>query len=199
MKQHHVAGLAFIAICLTAGLILALTTRTSSRGELYASQADDAHARPERSDFLSEDELVERNRDRSLEDISADGIDPSTFASAADASSRMELAPVEVTAAWLVGTWGPAEYNPNNDPSASCETDSIVTFGRDGTYRDGSGSGRYRTDGRRITYYDRVLYDPVEDHEDRSEFNRPLVLAATPLSQNSMREDGIELRRCRTG
>jgi hypothetical protein len=101
-----------------------------------------------------------------------------------------------INAAWLSGTWGPAENNPRNDPSSSCDTDAIVTFASDGTYQDGGSYGRYRTDGKTITYFDRVMIDEGDGSEDRSQFSRPLVTSATRVDQNSIREDGALLRRC---
>ena len=97
---------------------------------------------------------------------------------------------------WLLGTWGPAEYNPDNNPKAGCDTDSIVTFQSDGSYRDGGSYGRFRTDGRSITYFERVMYDDIAGTTDRSQFNNPLTNQVERVDGTSMREQGQLLRRC---
>ena len=106
--------------------------------------------------------------------------------------------PQELTDAWLQGTWGPVENNPNNNPDASCETDNVVTFSLDGSYRDGGSHGKFSTDGTTITYTERVLSDPAEGTEDRSQFDKPLVTEASAIDQNTLEEDGERLRRCST-
>ena len=101
-----------------------------------------------------------------------------------------------VNHSWLIGTWGPAENNPDNNPNASCDTDAIVTFKADGSYADGGGYGRFRTDGSTITYFDRVLTDDIEGTTDRSQFNQPLTNKVERVDGTSMREQGQLLRRC---
>ena len=96
-----------------------------------------------------------------------------------------------------MGTWGPAENNPNNDPNSACDTDVVVTFANDGSYRDAGSYGRYRTDGSTITYSDRVMYDPLSDEpEDRSEFNIPLQTRVQVVDRNTLREGDALWRRC---
>lgn len=104
--------------------------------------------------------------------------------------------PAIIDQRWLIGTWGPAEYNPDNNPSASCDTDSVVTFKADGSYADGGGYGRFRTDGSTITYFDRVLTDDIAGTTDRSQFNNPQTNQVERVDRTSMREQGQLLRRC---
>jgi len=101
-----------------------------------------------------------------------------------------------ITQGWLIGTWGPADYNPSGDPNASCDTDAVVTFKSDGSYTDGGGYGRYRTNGRTITYFNRVLVDVIEDTVDRSQYGQPLITDVERVDRNTLREDGNLLRRC---
>lgn len=106
------------------------------------------------------------------------------------------LVPQAVNVDYLVGTWGPQE---SDNPNASCDTDNIVTFNRDGTYRDGGGYGRYRINDDRVTYYNRVLVDMAEETEDRSEYNKPMTTTIRGAVKNSFEEDGSKLYRCNGG
>lgn len=105
------------------------------------------------------------------------------------------LAPTPgVSMAWLVGGWkdGPE----HGIPILSCDTDQIVLFRKDGTYRDGGSYGRYLTDGSHVIYYQRVLYDEGEGTEDHSKLNVPLDTKIKRIGQNSFREDGSIMHRC---
>lgn len=95
--------------------------------------------------------------------------------------------------------WGPAANNPSGDPNSSCDTDDVVTFKPDGTYRDGGSYGRYRVSGTSIVYYNRVTYDEAEETEDRSEFDKPHITHAELVDRHSLREEGLLLRQCSSG
>lgn len=118
---------------------------------------------------------------------------------AADQAAARTSSNAQVTAAWLVGTWVPAEHNPTNSRYSSCDTDVIITFNSDGTYRDGGAYGNYKTDGRTITYSNRVLYDIAEDKEDRSEIDQSISSKVSVTERGALLEDGEEWRRCVSG
>lgn len=104
-----------------------------------------------------------------------------------------------LTAAWLVGTWAGAENNPRNDPNASCDTDVTITFGG-GRFRDGAAAGRYRTDGRAITYFARKSVEDEGSLEasDAGELE-DVVAVAKVVDRNTFLEDGELWRRCNPG
>jgi hypothetical protein len=122
---------------------------------------------------------------------------PASSANAAQQSPAPAASNV-VDQQWLVGTWGPADLNPDNNPQAGCDTDAIVTFNADGSYRDGGSEGRFRTDGQTITYSERVLIDEIEGTTDRSEFNQPVTYQVERVDNTTMREHGQLLRRCQS-
>ena len=106
-----------------------------------------------------------------------------------------------LTAEWLVGTWGPAEANPTNNPEGSCETDVIIRFAADGTFEDAGSKGRYSTDGRSIRYFDRetipdLAADPAEPFypESLEDWNGTV----TVIDENTFEEEGELWRRCRS-
>lgn len=125
---------------------------------------------------------------------------PSSATPAANAAqqSPAPTASNVVDQQWLVGTWGPADHNPDNDPTAGCDTDAIVTFNADGSYKDGGSEGRFRTDGQTITYSERVLIDEIEGTTDRSEFNQPVTYQVERVDNTTLREHGQLLRRCKS-
>ena len=106
-----------------------------------------------------------------------------------------------ISAAWLVGTWGPADNNPGNNPGASCDTDVLIKFKADGTYSDSGSEGRYSTDGRTIRYFDRRTVPEIG--EDPEEIFVPEAIAeisgtVAALDANTFEEDGDQWRRCRS-
>lgn len=103
-----------------------------------------------------------------------------------------------ITQAWLLGTWGPAEYNPDNNPNASCDTGAVVTFNSDGRYTDGGGSGSYRLEGDRVTYFNRVTMDIATGRSDHSQYGQPLTTRIERVDDTTLREDGALLRRCQS-
>ncbi len=108
--------------------------------------------------------------------------------------SRSELG----SRAWLVGAWGP-NIPLHVAKIMACDTENIVLFGSDGTYHDGGSEGRYRYDGRKVTYYDRILVDEADGREDRSEYDQPLTAIIKPIGPNVMSEDGSVAYRCDAG
>lgn len=105
-----------------------------------------------------------------------------------------------ISAAWLVGTWGPADNNPGNNPEASCDTDVLIKFNADGTYSDPGSEGRYSTDGRTIRYFDRRSVQEIGEEPEEIFVPEPIadisgVVAA--LDANTFDEDGDKWRRCR--
>jgi len=188
-SNHLVAGLVFIGACIAAGVALFALTRPNARAEPNSVDpyADEPTA-------LNETEVTEP-----LDAAASVGSD-TELASPEEASDDSELsAGSMISVAAIVGTWGPAANNPLGNPNAPCETDNTVTFNRDGTYRDGGSYGRYRIEGSTIVYYDRVLYDPGEDSEDRSDFDQPLVSRAQLMDPNTLKEDSSMLKRCTSG
>ncbi len=106
-----------------------------------------------------------------------------------------------ITKTWLIGTWGPAEYNPKNDPSSSCDTDVLIVFNSDGSFADGGSEGRFSTDGKTIRYYDRRTLPDIA--ADASEPFSPEALSelnakVTAEDINTFSEDGEQWRRCRS-
>lgn len=108
-------------------------------------------------------------------------------------SSRRVSTP-GVSTAWLVGGW---KNGPEHGSSLlPCETDEIVVFKKDGTYRDGGSYGRYLTDGSHVIYYQRVFYDEAEGTEDRSKLGVPLDTKIKRVGPNSFQENGNIMHRC---
>ena len=177
-RSHIVAAVAFIAI-LIGGLFLIFSDRGSSDADPAANAA--GPSRP------SEAELIAANRERPPAAPAAAAADPSE--------------PPALTPAWLAGTWRPAADHDSTDPNAPCETDVIVTFLADGRYEQGDGSsGRFRTSGdNEITLFEHVTRELGSDEEDRSEFELDTRQRVVPVDQNTMRVDGEEMRRCRSG
>lgn len=173
--MNHVSkGLLVAAGCIGAGLTLAVLSLPKSKASVEATpQPIEAEDSGEEPPVLEDD-------------------------SQASPDTTVEETP-QLTSAWLAGTWGPARNNPTSNPNAGCDTDNIVTFETDGSYRDGGSFGRFRTDGTTVTYFDRVLHDPVEETEDRSQFNQPLIARVTIVDQNTIEEEGESLRRCSGG
>lgn len=112
------------------------------------------------------------------------------------AAQAVGYQPIKVTQAWLIGTWGP---NRTKSPKEACDTDSVLSFARDGTYHDGEGYGRYSLEGRKVTYYNRVLVDEAAETEDKSQFDESVEQVIFPLSNQSMKEGGQTLYRCSGG
>ncbi|MBQ1498848.1 MAG: hypothetical protein IIZ38_11090 [Sphingomonas sp.] len=112
------------------------------------------------------------------------------------AAKAIGVKSIKVTEAWLVGSWGPSRTKSAHE---ACGTDSIVSFARDGTYRDGEGYGRYSLEGRKVTYFNRVLVDEAAETEDRSQFDESVEQTILPLSNQSMSEDGQTWYRCTSG
>lgn len=110
-----------------------------------------------------------------------------------------ELPPI--TASWLVGTWGPAQANPQNDPNSSCETDVIIRFHRDGTFEDSGSAGKYSTNGQVIRYFDRQTVPSYEDDPDTfvAEALEDFVGTVAAVDRNTFDEDGDRWRRCVSG
>jgi hypothetical protein len=113
-----------------------------------------------------------------------------------DAADAPPTEAPQITASWLVGTWGPVPQDPSQKELGGCDTDNVVTFHATGEYRDGGSYGRFKTDGVRITYYNRILYDPADDSRDTSQYGVPNIAFVSALGANSLREDGAVLYRC---
>ena len=106
-----------------------------------------------------------------------------------------------ITSAWLVGTWGPAEANPNNDPTASCETDGVVAFKSNGTFVDGGAQGRFATNGATIRYFARRSVRDIADDPTAPFTPKPLpefTEAVVPVDKNTFSEGGTHWRRCQS-
>tara|TARA_B100000678_G_C18214680_1_gene504812 strand:+ start:1588 stop:2091 length:504 start_codon:yes stop_codon:yes gene_type:complete len=107
----------------------------------------------------------------------------------------------QLSNAWLVGTWGPAEANPTNDPGGSCETDVIIRFARDGTYEDGSSSGRYRVKGNHIVYFERQTVPDIAADPEELFYPEPVddwTGVARVVDDNTFDEEGELWRRCKS-
>jgi hypothetical protein len=129
--------------------------------------------------------------------VAAIGIAGGLAALVADVGSTAYAAPAskappKITAAWLIGDWG---YKGNGRATSDCE-ETAVTFSKGGKYSDDETRGRYRTDGRRIIYYDRVEFGEEETADGTPNFIESLVTPVTALSNRSFRERGQLLIRC---
>lgn len=142
-------------------------------------------------------DILEKQRQQTPTDVL--GSPPPTEVRRIEDASVQQSGPQgPITATWLLGTWGPAQYNPDNNPNASCDTDSVVTFNADGSYKDGGGSGRYRVDGGNVTYFNRVMRDIATGRTDHSEYNQPVTTKVERVDNNTLREEGTLLRRCQS-
>lgn len=172
-NDHIIVGIAFIALASFVGFALFFVTKASS-------EPDD----------------IEVAETAPIEDVLAtEPIGPVQV-------PLEQAAPLPViSAAWLVGTWGPADNNPSNNPEASCETDVLIKFNADGTYSDLGSEGRYSTNGRTIRYFDRRTVQEIG--EDPEEIFVPEAIAdisgaVAALDENTFDEDGDQWRRCRS-
>lgn len=100
------------------------------------------------------------------------------------------IASGEVTTNWLQGTWAGAEHNPTANPRAGCDTDVTVTFNSNGTFEDGGSSGKFKTDGRTILYYDRIAADPAADEADNGESLADMRTTVSRVDALTLREEG---------
>lgn len=128
---------------------------------------------------------------------SKEAVSPANALTSVDTKS-----PPIISTTWLVGTWGPADHNPMNNPAASCETDVLIKFHRDGTYRDDGSEGRFSTNGRTIRYFNRQtvmeignVYDPADPFIP--EAIPDMLGVVTAIDNNTFEEDGEQWRRCR--
>lgn len=183
-NDHIIAGIGFIALASFVGFALFFVTKPSDEAE-DVKVADAAVAEEVVvTDAAAAEEIV--NNDQTPEE---------------QAQSGNVDAPPVISAAWLVGTWGPAHTNPGNDPAASCDTDVLIKFNANGTYSDLGSEGRYSTNGRTIRYFDRRTVQ--EMGEDPEEVFVPEPIAdisgtVTALDKDTFDEDGDRWRRCRS-
>ncbi|WP_165374807.1 DUF2939 domain-containing protein [Sphingomonas montana] len=125
------------------------------------------------------------------------GQDNTTFVDEAGTAidDRAGTKPV-MTAAWLVGKWAALPPERRGKPNDWCETEG-VTFEAGGRFSEMELRGRYRTDGRSITYYDLVITNFDNDDEDLSRFDQPVTNAVKVIDANTINEDGAVLSRCK--
>ncbi len=93
----------------------------------------------------------------------------------------------------LAGTWSTSDNG--DDPGASCDLPSAITFLADGQYFTNGESGRYEVARGSITRFDRILYD-IDAGEDRSQFDRRITEALTLSSRGSAQIGARVLFRC---
>jgi hypothetical protein len=115
-------------------------------------------------------------------------------------TATSSTAAIHPTADWLVGTWAGSEHNPTNNPNAACDTDVTLVFKPGGRFEDGGASGRFKTDGKLITYFDRQsVPDPADEPAKFTPEKLPTMIAnIRKLDQNTFSEDGEKWRRCRS-